>query len=83
VNHFMKLKVTSIICYLNYHILPTPLSSECQQVLDTSLPKNGVSGAFLRVAAIKLLMKLQQHRVDPLLVTLENDSKNFRATLFP
>ena len=29
------------------HILPSGLNSECQQLLDTTLPKQKVSGAFL------------------------------------
>ena len=53
-------------------LLGPPLSLECQQLLDTTLPKQKVSGAFLRVAAIKLLIKLQNHTVDILLLDLLN-----------
>ena len=52
------------------HVLPSRLSSECQQILDTTLPKQQVSGAFLRVAAIKLLLKVQNQDIDPLLKAL-------------
>ena len=38
------------------HLLDSPVSQECQQLLETTLPKQKVSGAFLRVAPIKLLM---------------------------
>ena len=61
-----------------YNLLPEipsllePPSLECQQLLDTTLPKQKVSGAFLRVAAIKLLIKLQHHSVDVLLLELLN-----------
>ena len=34
------------------HLLDSPLNQECQHLLDTTLPKQKVSGAFLRVAAI-------------------------------
>ena len=44
------------------HLLDFPLSQECQQLLETTLPKQKVSGAFLRVAAIKLLVKLQKNK---------------------
>ena len=56
------------------NLLQPPLSSECQLLLDTTLPKQKVSGAFLRVAAIKLLIKLQNHsiHVDKLLLALLN-----------
>ena len=55
------------------NLLPLPLGSECQQ-LDTTLPKQNVSGAFLRVAAIKRLIKLQNHsaHVDKFLLALVN-----------
>ena len=55
------------------NLLPLPLGSECQQ-LDTTLPKQNVSGAFLRVAAFKLLIKLQNHsaHVDKFLLALVN-----------
>ena len=46
------------------------MTSECQQLLDTTLPKQKVSGAFLQVAAIKLLVKLNNHDIDPLLLAL-------------
>ena len=52
------------------HLLPPPLKTQFQQILDTTLPKGKVSGAFLRVAAIKVLLKLRQHHADPLIVML-------------
>ena len=52
------------------HLLPQELSSDCQQLLDTTLPKQKVSCAFLRVAAIKLLAKLNDQDIDPLLLAL-------------
>ena len=52
------------------YLLPTHLRSECQQLLDTTLPKQKVSGAFLLVAAIKLFIKVQNEHVDPLLEAL-------------
>lgn len=45
------------------HLLPPPLKSECQQILDTTLPKQKVSGALLRVAAAKMLVKLQNSKI--------------------
>ena len=54
------------------YLLPPPLSSECQQLLDTTLPKQKVSGAFLRVAAIKVMVKLQKSSIDKLLLELLN-----------
>ncbi len=39
-------------------LLSEPLRSECQQILDTTFTHNKVSGALLRVAAIKLHLKL-------------------------
>lgn len=67
--HDIKGHLNNLLPELPY-ILQPDLRSECQQVLDTTLPKEKVSGAFLRIAATKLLIKLQQHTVDPLLVTL-------------
>ena len=52
------------------HLLPPPLRTECQQITDTTLPKGKVSGAFLRVATIKFLLKLQREQVDPMIVML-------------
>ena len=49
------------------HLLDSPVSQECQQLLETTLPKQKVSGAFLRVAAIKLL---QKHNVSSLVLAL-------------
>ena len=40
--------------------LSEPLKTECQNILDTSLTKQKVSGAVLRTAAIKLHLKLNQ-----------------------
>ena len=54
------------------HLLPPPLNSECQQILDTTLPKQKVSGALLRVAAAKMLVKLQNSNIDELLLALLN-----------
>ena len=51
-------------------LLPSRLNKECQQILDSTLPKQKVSGAFLCVAVIKLLLKLQNQEVDPLLKSL-------------
>ena len=50
--------------------MPSQLKSECQQLLDTTLPKQTVSGAFLRIAAIKLFVKLYHEDIDPLLKEL-------------
>ena len=51
-------------------LLPSDVSKECQQLLDTTLPKQKVSGAFLHIAAIKLLIKLKHQLIDPLLKEL-------------
>ena len=40
------------------HLLEEPLKSECLLILNTTIPKQKVSGAVLRTAAIKLLLKL-------------------------
>ena len=40
------------------NLLPQPLKTECQQILDCTLTKQKVSGAVLRTAAINLLLKL-------------------------
>ena len=50
------------------NLLPSELGTECQQLLDTTLPKQQVSGAFLRVAAIKL--KLKHQDIHPLIKEL-------------
>ena len=52
------------------HLLPDPLKQECLQILDTTLPKQKVSGAVLRTAAIKLLLKLCSSSADYLVVML-------------
>ena len=52
------------------YLLPSQLKTECQQLLDTTLPKQTVSGAFLRIAAIKLFVKLKHEDIDPLLKEL-------------
>ena len=54
------------------NLLPSQLGRECQQLLDTTLPKQKVSGAYLRVAAIKLYATLKHHKIDPLLKELLN-----------
>ena len=52
------------------YLLPSGLNKKCQQILDSTLPKQKLSGAFLRVAAIKLPLKLQNQEVDPLIKAL-------------
>ena len=54
------------------HLLPTRLQNECQKLLDTTLPKQKVSGAHLRVSAVKLYVKLRCCDIDPLLKALLN-----------
>ena len=54
------------------NLLPSQLGRECQQLLDATLPKQKVSGAYLRVAAIKLYATLKHHNIDPLLKELLN-----------
>lgn len=60
-------------------LLPSQLKSECQQLLDTPLPKQTVSGAFLRKAAIKLLVKLKHRHRSTLEGTLEYNRQGIRA----
>ena len=43
------------------HLLPPDLKQQCQKLLDTTIPKQKVSGAVLRTASIKLYLKLLQH----------------------
>ena len=52
------------------NLLQSNLGKECQQLLDTTLPKQKVSGAHLRVAALKLYTKLKHCDIDPLLKEL-------------
>ena len=54
------------------HLLPEPLKSECQQILDTTQTQNKVCGAILRVAAIKFhLIKSKANKdVIQLVVTI-------------
>lgn len=60
-----------------YNLLPEipnlfcePLKSELIQVLETTIPKQKVSGAILRTAAIKLLIKLHKSSVDGKILSL-------------
>ena len=64
------------------HLLLPPLKTEFQQTLKTTLPKGKVSGAFIRVAAIKVLLKLRQHQIDPLLVMLLETVVRISAILY-
>ena len=52
------------------YLLDSPLNMECQHLLDTTLPKQKVSGAFLRVAAMKPLIKLQHNQVSKCILDL-------------
>lgn len=52
------------------NLLCEPLKSECVQVLETTIPKQKVSGAILRTAAIKLLLKLHKSSVDSTILSL-------------
>ena len=44
--------------------LQEPLKYECQQILATTISQHRVSGAVLRVAAIKLFLKLVRSKAD-------------------
>ena len=53
------------------HLLSPDLKEQCQRLLDTTIPKQKVSGAMLRTASIKLFLKLLQHEAtNPLVVQL-------------
>ena len=76
------------------HLRPPNLKEKCKKLLDTTIPKQKVSGAMLRTAAIKLFLWLLQHKeVDPLIIELlrtvvkaseilhQNDSKRSPKTV--
>ena len=44
------------------HLLPPHVKQQCQRLLDTTIPKQTVSGAVLRTAPIKLFLKLLARR---------------------
>ena len=53
------------------HLLPPDLKQQSKRLLDTTIPKQKVSGAALRTASIKLFLKLLQHEeAHPLIVEL-------------
>ena len=54
------------------HLLSPGLKEQCQRLLDTTIPKQKVSGAILRTATLKLFLLLLQHEVhvNPLVVQL-------------
>ena len=53
------------------HLLPPGLKEQCQQLLNSTIQKQKLSGATLRTAAIKLFLKLLQHEAaNPLVVHL-------------
>ena len=52
------------------HLLQEPLKKECKLILQTTIPKQNVSGAVLRTAAIKLLLKLLKSKADKLVIFL-------------
>lgn len=53
------------------HLLPPDLKRQSKRLLDTTIPKQKVSGAALRTASIKLFLKLLQHEeAHPLIVEL-------------
>ena len=58
------------ILYEIPHLLSEPLKSEYTQVLESTVPKQKTSGAVLRTAAIKLLMKLLKSTANASVVTL-------------
>ncbi len=51
-------------------LLQEPLKKECEQILQSTIPKQSVSGAVLRSAAIKSLLKLLKSKVDKRLLAL-------------
>ena len=79
--HDIKGHLNNILPEITHLLLP-PLKTEFQQILDTTLPKGKVSGAFLRVAAIKVLLKLRQHQIDPLIVMLLETVVRMSAILY-
>lgn len=67
--HDLKGHLYNLLSEIPY-LLPEPLKSEYIQVLNTTVPKQNASGAVLRTAAIKLLMKLLSSTADATIVTL-------------
>lgn len=64
------------------HLLPASLSQECTQILDSTLPKQKVSGGLLHIAAIKLLLKLLNSRADRLVTMLVETIVRFSEILY-
>ena len=67
VSPFMTSKATCKTCYLKYH---TCCQHVCALNVSNFLTRHYPNKAFLRVAAIKLLIKVQNEHVDPLLKAL-------------
>ena len=59
--HDMKGHLLNLLPEIPF-ILPSNVKDKCQLILETTLPKGTVCGALLRIAAIKLYLKLRTYR---------------------